>query len=310
MMQCVVTGGAGFIGSHLVDALLAVPENSVLVLDNLRRGRLANLARHGADGRLRFMTGDVRYGTEVEEALRGAEVVFHLAAQSNVMGSVTDPQYAFETNVLGTYNVLDAAVRMGVRRLVFASSREVYGDPTSLPVAETHLLSAKNTYGSSKVAAEVYCRSFTNVFGLETAILRLANVYGPRDFDRVIPLWIERAQHDEPLDLFGGDQLIDFVPVGLVVEAFIRAAGADIIGTPVNIGCGVGTPIRDLAQRILSLIGGRSELRIAPARQEEVRCYVADVRRMQTLLRLAPPLDPLEHLSELLGTTSAAGTAS
>ncbi len=300
-MYVVVTGGAGFIGSHLVDALLADRGvATVLVVDNLRRGRLANLAQHDGDPRFRFLPGDIRDPALVEEALGGTEVVFHLAAQSNVMGAVSDPRYSFETNVVGTYNVLEAALRCSVRRVVFASSREAYGEARAIPVSEGEPLAAKNTYGASKAAAEAYCRTFTNVFGLEVAVLRFANVYGPRDVDRVIPIWLERAQRGESLDLYGGDQVIDFLWVGQAVEALVRAATADIVGVPINVGSGVGTPIRDLAARILDVTGSSSTVQVSPARQAEVMRFVADVARMRTLLGLTPPDDPLVYLPRLM----------
>jgi UDP-glucose 4-epimerase len=304
-VHVVVTGGAGFIGSHLVDALLARETTSVLVVDNLRRGRLINIAHHDGDPRFNFLLGDVREPDVLAEALRDADVVYHLAAQSNVMGAVSDPRYSFETNVMGTYNVLDAALRTGVRRVVFASSREAYGEARSVPVAEDHPLAAKNTYGASKLAGEAYCRTFTNVFGLQTAVLRFANVYGPRDFDRVIPIWIDRALNGEALEVYGGDQIIDFVWVGQAVSALLRAADADLGGEPVNVGSGTGTPIRDLAVRILAATDSRSELRVVAARQAEVARFVADVRRMRATLDLEPSADPLEYLPRLL---SEAGT--
>ena len=134
-MHVVVTGGAGFIGSHLVDALLAKDGYTVAVLDNLRRGRLANLARYDGDRRFRFVLGDTRNVDQVGRTLAGADTVFHLAAQSNVLGATRDPRYSFETNVCGTFNVLEAARHRGVRRVVFASSREAYGEAVSLPAA-------------------------------------------------------------------------------------------------------------------------------------------------------------------------------
>lgn len=307
-MHVVVTGGAGFIGSHLVDALLARPFTTVLVLDNLSRGRLAFLGRHDGDPRFHFLSGDVREPAEVMEALRGAEVVYHLAAQANAMGAVSDPRYSFETNVLGTFNVLDAALRCGVRRVVFASSREAYGEASAVPVGEDQPLTAKNTYGASKAAAEAYCRTFANVYGLETAVLRFASVYGPRDFDRLIPIWIDRALNGEPLEVYGGDQATDFVWVGLAVAALLRAAHADIGAMPVNVASGVGTPIRELATRILAVTGSRSALRIEPAHRAEALRFVADVRRMRAVLGLTPAADPLEHLPQLLaraGTRTA-----
>ncbi len=294
--RVVVTGGAGFIGSHLTDELLADAGVSVLVLDNLSRGRLSNIAHHDGNRRFELMVGDVRQPATVERALAGADTVYHLAAQSNVMGALNDPRYSFESNVLGTFNVLDACVRLGVRRMVFASSREAYGEPRTTPVLETHPLEAKNTYGASKAAAEVYCRTYTNVFQQEVAVLRLANVYGPRDFDRVIPLWLDRAMTGQPIEIYGGDQIIDFVWIGQAVQALMRAATADVVGMPINVGSGVGTPIRALAERILAVTHSDSPLNIVPARAAEVRRFVADVSRMRDLLGIQPPADPLSHL--------------
>jgi UDP-glucose 4-epimerase len=307
-MHVVVTGGAGFIGSHLVDALLAEDGHTVVVLDNLRRGRLANLARYDGDRRFRFVLGDVRDVDQVGRMMAGADTVFHLAAQSNVLGATRDPRYSFETNVCGTFNVLEAARQQDVRRVVFTSSREAYGDAVMVPAAEEHPLAARNTYGASKVAGEIYCRTFTTVFGLETAVLRLTNVYGPRDTGRVIPIWIERALHGEPLEVFGGTQVMDFVWVDLVVEALMRAATADIVGLPINVGSGSGTPILDLARRILAITGSASHISPAPARHAEVTRFVADVTRLRERLDLIPDADPLEHLTELVATPVGRGT--
>ncbi len=198
-MQVVVTGGAGFIGSHLVDALLERTGDSVLVFDNLRRGRMSHLSGHCGNPRFRFVSGDVRDPALLLEVLRGAELVYHLAGQANVMGAISEPRYTFESNVIGTFNVLDAAFNGGARRVVFASSREAYGESGAVPVVEDAALAAKNTYGASKVAAEAYCRTYANVFGLDTVVLRFANVYGPRDSDRLIPKWIDDAVHGRPL---------------------------------------------------------------------------------------------------------------
>lgn len=301
-MEILVTGGAGFIGSHLIDALLLRPGNRVRVLDNLYRGSWANLAQHAADPRLTPLRADVRDSATLHAALRGVELVYHLAAQSNVLGAVREPRYAFESNVAGTFNVLEAAAATGVRRVIFASSREAYGEPQSLPVSEDAPLAAKNGYGASKAAGELYCRAFSAETALQTVVLRLANVYGPRDVDRVIPRWLARAEAGEPLELYGGDQLIDFVPVQTVVAAMLRAAEADVAGQPINIGSGVGTPLLALAERLRALTGGRSELRVLPAHAAEVRAFVADTRRLRTLLGIVPPSDPLRGLAAMLRT--------
>src|SRR5207245_9289304 len=148
---------------------------------------------------------------------RGPNVVCQLAAQSNVMGAVYDADYAYSSNVTGTFNVLRAAVSAGVKRVVFTSSREVYGDPRRLPVRESAPLPPKNGYGASKAAGEVYCRAAANE-GIETVILRLANVYGTRDRGRVIPLFAQAAAAGWPLTIYGGKQVLDFIWVETVVD--------------------------------------------------------------------------------------------
>jgi UDP-glucose 4-epimerase len=297
-MKALVTGGAGFLGSHLVDALVAAGDE-VIVLDNLRRGALANIDRHLCSKHVTFIEGDIWDRAVVLEASAGVDIVYHLAAQSNVIGAIQDTDYSFTTNVAGTYNVLKAAANAGVRRLVFASSREVYGEPKSIPVPESAPLDAKNVYGASKIAGEAYCRVWQSTTGLECQILRFANVYGPRDRDRVIPTWLQRASRGEPLELYGGEQLIDFVWVGTAVKALLAAAGSQL-SDPINVGSGTGVTLTHLAHRILEETGSASKLKILPARRVEVVRFVADVRQMQRVLGVAPEPDPLARLSDCL----------
>src|SRR5688572_31537165 len=153
-MRVIVTGGAGFIGSHLVDRLVRDRVGEIVVIDNLARGRWEHLAAHADDPAVRRVEGDVRDAGLLMAEFEGASVVYHLAAQSNVMGAVTDVGYSFTTNVAGTFHVLEAARARGVGRVVFTSSREVYGDAEALPVDEGHRLDAKNAYGASKAAGE------------------------------------------------------------------------------------------------------------------------------------------------------------
>ncbi|HWO93917.1 MAG TPA: NAD-dependent epimerase/dehydratase family protein [Dehalococcoidia bacterium] len=293
MTRVLVTGGAGFLGRHLVDALLARGDD-VTILDNFRRSE-----PEGIPPAVRLFEGDIRDPAAVQAAMEGAELVFHLAAQSNVMGSSADPDYAFATNVMGTYNVLRAARAAGVRRVVFSSSREAYGEPAALPVAEDTPLGAKNAYGASKIAGEAYCRVSEAEGGPTCSILRFANVYGPGDRERVIPLWLDRAVRGEPLELYGGSQVLDFVWVGIAVECLLAAGERDLDG-PVNVGSGTGTSLTELAERIRSLTGGRSELKVLPARPIEVTRFVADTTRMRRVLGIQPPEDPLFALPSML----------
>lgn len=303
--KVVVTGGAGFIGSNLVDRLLAGDCGQVVAFDNLSRGRLTNLSLAGQDRRFSFIQGDVRDQLAVEHVLRGAEVVFHLAAQSTVMGAVNEIDDTFTTNVVGTFNVLRAAAREGVSRLVFASSREVYGEPIMLPVQEDAPLLAVNAYGASKIAGEAYCRAFRRSSGLRTSILRLANVYGPRDFGRVIPSWLAAAQCGQKLTVYGGKQVIDFVWIGQAVDALVQATTIEGFLPPINVGSGTGTKIVDLARRIARLAEANPRLDLQPARSVEVTRFIANVERMREILNVEPPLDPLSELRSMMATPAA-----
>ena len=299
-----MTGGAGFIGSHLVEALLERGAAEVAVIDNLARGRLANLDGLRGDG-LEIVQADVRDADALARAFRGADVVYHLAAQSTVMGAARNLDYTFTTNVVGTYNVLRVAHEQGVRRVVFTSSREVYGEPLCLPVDESHPLMSINSYGASKVAGEALCRAFARESSVETIVLRLANVFGPRDYGRVIPHWIDEARSGNDLVVYGGEQVIDFIWVGDVVDAILRAAASDVALPPINVASGTGTRILDLARRISQVVGHASPVKIEPRRDIEVARFVGNVERMQQLLGVAPPTDPLANLSRLIRPLAA-----
>lgn len=298
--KVVVTGGAGFIGSHLVDRLLKSQRDDVIVFDNLSRGRLANLAHHRDNPTFEFIEGDVADAEAVRAAVRGASFVYHLAAQSTVLGAVKDAEDTFNSNVIGTFNVLRAASLHGVERVLFASSRQVYGEPIGLPVDEDSPLLAINSYGASKVAGEAYCRAFRREFGLQVGILRLSNVYGPRDVGRVIPHWIDQALSGRQLNVFGGKQVLDLVWIDQVIEALMRAAALEGPLPPMNIGSGTGTRIVDLARRIARLACGQPHITFEPARPMEVTRFVANIDRMRQLLGIEPPLDPLMYLPNLM----------
>jgi UDP-glucose 4-epimerase len=294
----VITGAAGFIGQHLVRDLLKRTRERIICLDNLHRGQWGDLCDLAQNGQLQLQEDDVRNPKVLQTAFKGVQTIYHLAAQSNVLGAVSDISYSFETNVVGTFNVLRAAKSAGVRCVVFTSSREVYGEPRTLPVDENSLLTPKNAYGASKVAAEAYCRVFDSP-EMRVVILRLSNVYGLGDRDRVIPIFAERVKQRLPLVLYGGEQVLDLVPMELVVEALWRAAEKQPT-EPINIGSGKGTSIKALAQRMLELSGLPVKWELAPARSIEVVRFVASVERMHKWLELTPPDDPLSQLPLVL----------
>jgi UDP-glucose 4-epimerase len=320
-MGIVVTGGAGFIGRHLLARLatnraaFGEADEAIVVIDNLRRASTDGLRGLINEGAVRFIEADVRDAAALAEAMQGADYVFHLAAQSNVMGAEADPEYAFSTNVDGTHRVLQAAQAAGARRVVVASSREVYGQPSAIPVPETAALAPKNTYGASKAAAEMSCRVAALRGGLEVVALRLANVYGPGDSGRVIPLWLERAARGEELVVYGGNQVMDLIWVDAVVVAFLRAAllsRADIasaglavdtgagVFAALNVGSGQGTPLAVLIEHIRVLVNHQVTVRTLAARPAEVERFVADTTLMRAVLGVHPEalLSKLHVLAE------------
>ncbi|MCD6376735.1 MAG: SDR family NAD(P)-dependent oxidoreductase [Caldisericaceae bacterium] len=300
MMKILVTGGAGFIGSHLVDRLVEA-EHEVTVLDNLYRGRQENIQKHLQAQSIQFYQSDIRNFQEIEGHFKNLNAVFHLAAQSNVMGAVQDVDYSFYTNVVGTYNVLKACQQHNVPRLIFTSSREAYGEACYLPVGENHPLDSKNTYGASKVAGEKYCQVFQNMGALQVVILRLANVYGERDFDRVIPIFLNNVFKKQDIHIYGGQQIIDFVSVEIVVEALIQSLFNDeALAGPTNVGSGKGTTLFDLANRIMELTRAESQVVVDPPRSVEVVKFTADVTRFKQIFNVNLNDDPLYYLPKMI----------
>ncbi|HWE52173.1 MAG TPA: NAD-dependent epimerase/dehydratase family protein [Bryobacteraceae bacterium] len=286
-MNIIITGGAGYIGSRIAARLAS--EHAVTALDNFHRGTVQTPG-------VRFFEGDVRDERILNEVTRDADVIFHLAAESAVMSANADPEYCFSTNVTGTFRVLRAAEANNVRRVVFTSSREVYGESPRLPVSESAPLAPRNIYGASKAAAEMCCGAFPG----EISIVRLSNVYGPGDKGRVIPLFVKNAVQDLPLTLFGARQVIDFLWIDTAVEALIGLGLGPFIPGPLNIASGKGTAISELASRVVSAAGSRSTIEIVPAREVEVMRFVADVGTACAVLNLRVPEDPLFGLPEVI----------
>jgi UDP-glucose 4-epimerase len=296
-MQVLVTGGAGFIGSNLVDRLLA-EGHSVDVLDDLTSGTLANLAeaRAAADGRLSFHQIDIcdPAASELIER-RGPEVVFHLAAQIDVRVSVSDPARDARINLIGTIHVLEGARRAGARKVVFASSGgTIYGevDPEDLPVTEAHPQRPVSPYGVTKKAAVDYLHVYREIHQIEYAALALANVYGPRQDPHgeagVVAIFAGRLLAGEPCTVFGtGEQTRDYVFVDDVVDAFVRAADRGS-GLLCNIGTGVETSVVHLYRTMADNAGVTAEPQFAPARAGELDRSALDAGRAKLHLGWEP----------------------
>ncbi len=287
-MRALVTGGAGFIGSNLVDRLLA-EGNEVDVVDDLSTGSLANLAaaRTSAGGRLTITQLDIRLPEVVELiAHRAPQVVFHLAAQADVRVSVASPAFDAEVNIIGSLNVLEGARQAGTERLVFAASGgTLYGDPPvkDLPLRESQPHRPLSPYGVSKKAVLDYLVAYRELHSLEFAALALANVYGPRQNPHgeagVVAIFADRLLTGTPITIFGtGEQTRDFVYVDDVVDAFVRAAtrGGGLV---CNIGTGRETSVNDLYRSMAAAVGSEANPDYAPGRAGELDRNVLDVER-------------------------------
>ena len=306
-MKVLVTGGAGFIGSNLVRALLARGDE-VRVLDNFSTGNRTNLA--GLTGEVELVEGELRSYERVHNAVRGVEIVFHLGALGSVPRSVQDPLTSSAVNVEGTLNVLLAARDEGVRRVVFASSSSIYGNQPELPLRETMAPDPISPYGVAKLAAERYCVSFARVYPFETVVLRYFNVFGPRQDPRsqyaaVVPLFVTAIAAGEPITIFDdGQQSRDFTYIDNVVAANLLAAEAGgASGRIFNISSGAPATVNELADAIGRLLGKEVERRFLPPRAGDLRNSWADVSEAKDALGYEPSVsleDGLRRTADFL----------
>lgn len=295
----VVTGGAGFIGSHTVDALIAAGHR-VVVLDNFATGKRANLARwldakhrfDGAEPALEIVTCDVAHGIfaalePITRAHGPVERIVHLAAQVSVVASVANPLFDMNVNYGGTLHVLEYARATGVKKVAFASSAAVYGDVATLPVDEELPKRPVSPYGIDKYASELALDYYATVHGVATTALRFFNVYGPRQdpsspYSGVISIFADRARAGRPLTIFGdGGQTRDFVYVGDVVRAIVAAVADGHAGMVANVGTGGEITVLELARTVVELCGGRSTIEHAPPRAGEILKSRARVDRLR-----------------------------
>ncbi|RMF04880.1 MAG: SDR family oxidoreductase [Chloroflexi bacterium] len=288
MTQSLVTGGAGFIGSHIVEALVARGDR-VRVLDDLSSGHPENLA--AVRDRVEFIEGSIEDPVAVKQAAAGVAQIFHLAAMVSVPQSMAQPVAAERANALGTLNVLLAARDAGARRLVLSSTCAVYGDEPSLPKHEQSPILPKSPYAVSKFAAEQYCRLFHESFGLETVVLRYFNVFGPRQdpssaYSGVISIFVDKLRQGAAPFIYGdGEQTRDFVFVKDVVAANLRAADTpDAAGQVFNIGTGRQTSINRLYTELCRILNFSEPPVYQPPRHGDIRHSCADAARASSVL--------------------------
>lgn len=285
--RIVITGGAGFIGSHLAEEMVR-QGYQVVIFDNLSTGRIENVELCMKKGNVEFIQGDVTNLSLLRKVFQATSYVFHLAALASVPQSIENPKASHEVNVTGTLNVLIAAKERGVNRLVYASSSSVYGDTSTIPQREDILPNPQSPYAVTKLAGEHYCRVFQQVYRLPTICLRYFNVYGPRQslnsqYSAVIPSFIKSASEGVSPIIFGdGEQTRDFIFVKDVVEANILAAESRCTGN-VNVGTQKRVSIKRLAQLIINLTCSAVKPIYGEAKPGEVRHSLADIDKAKTL---------------------------
>jgi UDP-glucose 4-epimerase len=292
--KILVTGGAGFVGSHLVDRLSM--DNEVVVLDNLFTGSLDNLAQ--SKDRIRFIDGDIRDSKLVKDIISGGvDIVFHLAALANVIRSIADPGLDMDINIKGTLNVLEACRGSKITRLVFTSSAAVYGEAKYLPIDEEHPLSPESPYAVSKLAAEKYCLAYHTVYGVPAAAVRCFNIYGPRQssgaYANAISIFLGKIKKGEPLTVYGdGEQTRDLVFVGDAVNGILQAASQPgAVGNVCNIATASAISVNQLIKIITGATGRQITTIHSDAKAGEIRHSYASIQKAKQTLGYVPATD-------------------
>ncbi len=310
-MKALVTGGAGFIGSHIAERLVR-EGHQVVVYDNFSSGRRENLAT--LEGKVEIVEGDVRDAPQLDYRMAGCDVVFHEAAVVSVPYSVEHPQETHDVNIQGTLNVLIAAKKQKVKRVVFACSAAVYGEDPELPKKESMRPLPISPYGVEKITGEMYLQTWAKLYGVETVSLRYFNVFGPRQDPRspysgVISVFVARALEGKTATVFGdGSQSRDFVYVGNVVDANLRAATVPgVSGRAYNVGCGTRTTLLELLAAIGKIVGRDLTPTHAPVRVGDIKDSLADISLARKELGYAPEVGVEEGLRRLMDHLKKAG---
>jgi UDP-glucose 4-epimerase len=294
-MRILITGGAGFIGSHLCDKFIK-EGHIVICLDNFFNGDLSNV-RHLLNYKtFKLINGDIRDFDMLEKIIQGVDAIFNLAAQIHVDRSIVEPKLTYDINVLGTQNILEAARMYDVEKIIHMSTSEVYGSAESVPMNENHPLNAPHPYGASKIAADRMCYAYNQTYKTNIVIVRPFNTFGPRQKDTgyggVISIFVKRVMSGQPPIIYGdGQQTRDYTNVADLVEALgLILKYPEPITTPINIGTGKEIKILDLANMIIELVGQRGKIKpvFVEPRPGEVQRLIADNSRAKKLLGWTP----------------------
>jgi UDP-glucose 4-epimerase len=289
-MKILITGGAGFIGSHLCDNYVK-QGHTVICLDNFLNGNLTNIRHLLIHKNFKLVNGDIRDFDLVEKIMSGVNVVFHLAAQIHVDRSIIEPKLTYDINVGGTLNILEAARIMDINKVIFASSSEVYGTAESAPMNESHPLNAPHPYGASKIAGDRLCYSYNKTYGMDIPIVRSFNVYGSKQKDSgyggVISIFTKRVASNQPPIIYGdGTQTRDYLYISDLVEGYDMILNYKTrIDSPVNFGTGIDISILDIANKVIKLFGKEnclSPVFIDP-RPGEVTRLIADISKVKSM---------------------------
>jgi UDP-glucose 4-epimerase len=300
-MRVVITGGAGFIGSTIAKEL-AAKDTEVIVLDNFSSGYRANINGHQG---IRLVEKDIRDSAAVDAAVAGVDAVFHLAASVGNKRSIDQPVNDAEINVIGTLNVLEAARKSGVSKVIISSSAGIFGELKTLPIREDHPAEPDSPYGASKLCAEKQGLAYAKLYGMNVVCLRYFNVYGPNQrfdaYGNVIPIFAFQMLRGEPLTIFGdGEQTRDFVNVRDVVQANIKAAMTPSVTGAFNIGSGTRISINNLVERLKTVSGVKPVVRRGPPRAGDVRDSLAHISAAREAFGFEPTVSMDEGLAEYI----------
>lgn len=298
-------GGAGLIGSHVVEELIKEDVAKVVIYDNFTRGKRENIRNALRDQRVEVFEGDITHVDVLNDAMRGIDYVFHLAALW-LLHCYEYPRAAFEVNIRGTFNVLEACVKNNIKKLIFSSSASVYGNAVEIPMTEDHPYNNRTFYGATKIAGEHMCRAFYERYGLNYVGLRYMNVYGPRQdykgaYTSVIMKMLDRLDRGLPPIVYGdGSQSYDFIYVVDAAKANICALKSDATDNFYNVGMGVKTSIKELAELILELTNSNLKIQYKPAGQTFVTHRIGSTERAKRDLGFEATTSLREGLKELI----------